>query len=685
MHDSRRSPFRSRPARLLRIVIPLVIAGVYLLARSYLGGDPSPTRFDTQPVPAGSYQVERVVDGDTLIVLIDDPDSSEPRRERLRLLGIDTPETVKQDTPVEPWGPEASQFTRQFVADGKVRLEFDKRRVDQYGRLLAYVYVGEQNGGVVRFDAETGDHLDIEPMEPEGEEYRFDWVTPSLVSQHDPSTFYLGGNRLFISHDRGETWTRTKDLTKDVDRATLPLMGVDGSAPMLSKHDGTSTYGEATTIAESPIDPEILWVGTDDGNVQVSRDGGDTWTEVGANIPDVDPTTYVSRVIASNAGEGVAWVTLDAHRRGDFAPYVFKTTNFGQTWTPMTNGLPGMGSVNVIIEHPDNPNVLFLGTEHALFASTDGGQQWAEFDSNLPTTLYDDLKIHPREKDLVVGTHGRSIWVLDDTTPLAEWTEAVAEAPAHLFSIQPANLQHFWKSTSYRGQAAYAGTNPSVGAPISYHLNAPVDSVQLVVRDAEGTVVRRMTGPGTAGTIHRVTWDLAYAPPPSSSYNWARAGVELPETVLPELKHPTEPQGPYVAPGTYRVTLEAGDVQMTQTVDVQGDPQMPMITQAQYESRETFLVDLLDLQNQAWDATQRAEAIEEEQPDNEEAATHAETLDDLRDDLYDLASLFNRSGVTQPTLYPPTKQQRREKARLKAALAEALDAFESFAQDVEAD
>jgi photosystem II stability/assembly factor-like uncharacterized protein len=549
-----------------------------------------------------------------------------------------------------------------------------------------YVYVGSQNGGLVRLDAETGDHLDVEPLPPEGDDYRFDWVTPSLVSQHDPSTLYFGGNRLFISHDRGETWTHTKDLTKDVDRETLPLMGVDGDESMLSKHDGTASYGEATTIAESPLNPDILWVGTDDGNVQVSRDGGATWTEVGANIPGVDPTTYVSRVIASNAGEGVAWVTLDAHRDGDFAPYVFKTTNFGQSWTERTNGLPEMGSVNVIIEHPDNPNTLFLGTEHALFASTDGGQEWVAFMSSLPTTLYDDLKIHPREKDLVVGTHGRSIFVLDDTTPLAEWTGATAAAPAHLFSIRPASLHHFWKSTSYRGQAAYAGENPAFGAHISYHLSAPVDSVQLVVRDAEGTVVRRMTGPGTDGVIHRVTWDLAHSPPPySSNRTRGRDGVALPETVLPELKHPTEPQGPFVAPGTYRVTLQAGDVRDTRTVEVKGDPQMPHITQAQYESREGFLVDLLAMQNRAWDAAERAEAIEDERPDSEEAATHADRLDDIRDDIYGLAGAYNRSGVTQPTLFPPTKQHRQEKVRLQQALADALDAFEDFAPDEQAD
>ena len=199
--------------------------------------------------------------------------------------------------------------------------------------------------------------------------------------------FRSGGNRLFISRDKGSTWTRTKDLTKDIERDSLSLMGVPGHKEMLLKHDGAASYSEITTIAESPLSADILWVGTDDGNVQVSRDGGESWTEVGRNLESVNDTTYVSRVVASAAAEGVACVTLDGHRDGDFAPYVFKTTNFGQTWTKITDGLTteNAGAVNVIVEHPDNSDVLFLGTEHALFVSTTAGRQWAEIKSGLPT------------------------------------------------------------------------------------------------------------------------------------------------------------------------------------------------------------------------------------------------------------------------------------------------------------
>ncbi|HSG81997.1 MAG TPA: hypothetical protein VLC48_07100, partial [Gemmatimonadota bacterium] len=370
-----------------------------------------------------------------------------------------------------------------------------------------YVYGNAQDGNLVRLDPETGDMLDIRPYPPEGEpDYRFDWVTPSLVSQHDPRTVYFGGNRLFISRDRGVSWQRTVDLTRGTDRDTLELMGVLGSEIALSRNDGASSYGEITTIAESPLDPAVLWVGSDDGNLQVSRDGGANWTEVSRNVRGVHDGTYVSRVIASASGAAVAYATFDAHRDGDFAPYVFKTEDFGRSWRSLTSGLPAEGSVGVIREHPDNPALLFLGTEHALFVSLDGGGGWMPFMPNTPTTAYDDLVIHPRDNDLIVATHGRSLWILDDITPLSEWSEEVESAAAHLFSIRPAVIYQYWKDTSYRGQAAYAGDNPVEGAVISYYLGEGADSVTVVVRDDRDRIVRRLSAPGTPGVIHRLNW-----------------------------------------------------------------------------------------------------------------------------------------------------------------------------------
>ncbi len=266
-----------------------------------------------------------------------------------------------------------------------------------------YLYTSSNGGSYTRLDTETGDALSISPRPPLGEDYRFDWTSPSLVSRHDSRVVYVAGNRLFISRNRGESWERTEDLSKQVNRDEVELMGVRGGDITISRNDGTGSYGEAVTLAESPLNPAVLWVGMDDGNIQVSRDQGQTWTEVSENLPRNLRGTYPSRVLGSLRGEGVAYLTLDAHRDGDFDPYVFRTTDFGATWENITNNLP-TGSANVIIEHPDNASVLFLGTEHALFVSFDAGNGWVKM-PHFPTTHYDDLVIHPREKDLVRAQH----------------------------------------------------------------------------------------------------------------------------------------------------------------------------------------------------------------------------------------------------------------------------------------
>jgi photosystem II stability/assembly factor-like uncharacterized protein len=551
-----------------------------------------------------------------------------------------------------------------------------------------YVYGNAQNGGLVRVDPETGDHLDIRPYPADGEApYRFDWVTPSLISQHDPSVVYFGGNRLFISRDRGVSWERTEDLTRGIDRAGMQLMGVLGSESMLSKNDGTSSFGEITTIAESPIDASILWVGTDDGNVHISTDGGTTWIEVSGDVPGVRDGTYVSRVIASVSGAGVAYVAFDAHRDGDFAPYVFKTIDFGLTWTPLTDGLPREGSVNVIREHPANPSLLFLGTEHALFVSADAGANWTRFRSNLPTTLYDDLVIHPRDNDLIVATHGRSIWILDDLAPLVEWSARVASSAEHLFSIRPATIFQYWKDTSYRGQGAYAGENPAVGAIISYYLAESIEDASIIIMDERGRVIRRIEVPGSAGVVHRVVWDLRHEPPPFQSNS------DQTETA-PALPHPVTPRGPFVVPGTYTATLRVGGApRSSQNVEVRGDPLLS-ITQAEWRDREIFLLALLDLQRRAWDADQRGQELQrsvvaerdslaEGGVDSEQANLRADSVSALarrlagvRQSAYRLAGALNGAGVRQGSLYPPTRTQRLRMLQLEESLRRELATLE---------
>ncbi len=445
-----------------------------------------------------------------------------------------------------------------------------------------YLYTSSNGGSYTRLDTETGDALSISPQPPPGVDYRFDWTSPSLVSRHDSRVVYVAGNRLFISRNRGESWERTEDLSKQADRDELELMGVKGGAITISRNDGTSSYGEAVTLAESPLNPAILWVGMDDGNIQVSRDQGQTWTEVSENLPSDLRGTYPSRVLGSLRGEGAAYLTLDAHRDGDFDPYVFRTADFGESWENITNNLP-TGSANVIIEQPDNPNVLFLGTEHALFVSFDAGGRWVKM-PHFPTTHYDDLVIHPREKDLVAGTHGRSIYILEDTRPLAELPNAMADA--QLFSIPRGTLKNYWKDTSYRGQAEYAGENPPDGVYIAYRLGAGGGAATLTITNAFGQEVQQMQVPSDAG-VHRITWDL----------QWDFSGET--ETWRPldtsEVPRTLETRAASVSPGTYTATLEARGTTSTQMMEVRGDPELP-VADSQYRARERYMIALNEIE-----------------------------------------------------------------------------------------
>ena len=377
---------------------------------------------------------------------------------------------------------------------------------------------------------------------------------------------------------------------------------------------------------------------------------------------------------ASGAGPGVAYATFDAHRDGDLAPYVYRTADFGRTWAPLVRGLPAGGPVHVIREHPRNPSLLFLGTEHALFYSTDRGSEWRPLKANLPTTLYFDLVIHPRDNDLVVATHGRSLWILDDLTPLVEWSPEVARQPLHLFSIRPATVFNYWQSTSYRGQGAFAGENPPEGAIIDYHLARAVDSVRVTVTNGAGRVVRRFAAAGGTGMVQRVTWDLRYDLPAGADVpdfggeegGGGAAGGQPPAPDLTAtLPHPVRARGPFVSPGTYTVKLEAGGVAATQALEVRGDPQLPL-TAAQWREREAFLLAVLEQQGKAGEIAQRARAL----PDSlRQLRTRA---GQVRRDLGRLATEFNGQGVRQGSLYPPTSTHRQRLQALTAALAEVI-------------
>jgi photosystem II stability/assembly factor-like uncharacterized protein len=428
------------------------------------------------------------------------------------------------------------------------------------------VYVESQDGNVQRLRRSTGERRIIRPEPPAGEQYRFNWDSPIFVSLHDPQTLYYGGNRLFGSRDRGDTWTLVSpDLTStdNAQRDKTPIFG-KLAKDLLSRNDGVRHFGTITTIAESKTKAGVLWAGTDDGNLQVSRDGGATWTNVAARVPGVPKGTYVSRVEASRAGEGAAYVAFDGHRSNDFTAYVFFTADYGQTWTSVSSNLPAGGSVSVVREHPKATDVLFVGTERGLWVSWDRGGSWtAVRGKNLPTVPVDDIQLHPREGDLVLATHGRGIFILDDASALVAVKGLVGQE-LQLVPIRTATEWRLYDHKADTGHKFFMAPNPPEGALLSYWLGAKPgekDEVKITVTDATGALVREIKGPKPAVGLNRASWDLRHEPPVKPEEGAERSFMG-------------PPRGPFVLPGSYTVKLAAAGKESSQPVVVEDDPRI---------------------------------------------------------------------------------------------------------------
>ncbi|MYH09412.1 MAG: hypothetical protein F4143_04575 [Gemmatimonadales bacterium] len=440
----------------------------------------------------------------------------------------------------------------------------------------AIVFVESQNGRLRRVDLREGVTRPITPQAPDEEDpadtniapapspdtgIRWNWNTPFLLSPHNPRTLHAGGNRFFTSRDRGETWTMSPDLSKDIDRDAEVLMGVANRIPRcnqfergtectLSRNDGVSMWGSMTSIAESPIVPGLLWAGTDDGNIQVSRDGGATWTEVSRNLPGGTTRHYVSRVEASHVDAATAYASIDGHKNDDLRPYVYVTRDYGATWEDITSNLPSFGNVNTVRQDPRNPRLLYVGTEFGFHVSFDEGGTWHDFMPGLPVVRIDDVLVHPRENDLVLATHGRSIYVLDDVTALQAMTDSIQASDAHLFDPRPAVL---WKNDIQRrrsltGDKNWTGESAPAGTMIQYYLGSPADVSIEVSELATGRVVRDLEGTGRPG-LNRVAWDLRMNPGLRN-----QGGTGLP-----------------VSPGMYRVTLTVGEATRSALLEVLED------------------------------------------------------------------------------------------------------------------
>lgn len=393
------------------------------------------------------------------------------------------------------------------------------------------VWYESQGGELVRQDLVSGRQRYCRPSNNEGEPvHRFNWNAPFLLSPHDPSVLWLGGQYVFKLTERGDRWER---VSPDLSTADPRRMVTGGS--------GAETHCTIVALAESPVKAGVLWAGTDDGKVWVSTTGGGAWTDLTANVRGVPAGLYVSRLEASHHDAGTAYLSYDGHRSDVFAPYVFVTRDFGRTWTSIAGDLPKDHPVKVVREDVQNPNLLFAGTEFGLFVSLDGGRKWLAWKHGLPTVAVDDIQVHPRERDLLVGTHGRSVYVLDGLQLLEQWNARSLEdtvqfaAPRAAWAYYPRVLGGKW------GQRDWLGRNPPFGAWFDYFLPREIEGgVTIAIADSAGRAVRSLTGPGEAG-FHRVVWDLVAGEP--------RERVRRQEWV-------GQPQ--YVPAGTYRVTLGAG-------------------------------------------------------------------------------------------------------------------------------
>jgi photosystem II stability/assembly factor-like uncharacterized protein len=450
------------------------------------------------------------------------------------------------------------------------------------------VYAESQYGGLVRYDRRTGEAVGIQPQEGKNETpLRWNWDSPLIISPHSNRRLYFAANRLYRSDDRGDSWKAVSgDLTRQVDRNLLPVMGRIWSPDAIAKNQSTSLYDNCTALAESPKKEGLLYVGTDDGLINVSENAGGVWRKI-ESFSGVPANTYVARLLASQHDANTVYAAFDNHKNADYAPYLLKSTDAGKTWTSIKGDLPDKGPVLAIAEDHVDPKLLFAGTEYGLFFTNDGGGKWIKLTGGMPTIAVRDLAIQKRENDLVAATFGRGFAVLDDYTPLRGITKTQLEKDVLLFPVRSALLyvptrQYGLRGKAFQGESLYAAPNPPFGAVFTYYVKdglktrkerrqeAEKDALkagkpityptmeQLRAEDEEeapamlftvtgagGKVIRTVTGPVGKG-FHRVAWDLRE---PAALLGKPR-GSEEEENLFDE-----EPVGPFVAPGTYKVTM----------------------------------------------------------------------------------------------------------------------------------
>ncbi|MEO9531072.1 MAG: glycosyl hydrolase [Crocinitomicaceae bacterium] len=448
------------------------------------------------------------------------------------------------------------------------------------------VYAQAQYGWLVRYDRKSGEKIGIQPIEGKDEKaYRWNWDAPLVISKHKNERIYFAANKVFKSDDRGNTWqTISPDLTRQLDRNQMKVMGEIQSPDVVMKNKSTTIFGNIVALDESAKNENLLYAGTDDGLIQVTTDGGATWNKKD-NFPGVPAMTYVNMLLTSKHDEGTVYAVFNNHKKGDFKPYILKSTDKGNAWTSIAGDLPERGSVYAIAEDHVNPNLLFAGTEFGVYFTINGGKNWVQLSAGLPTVAIRDIAIQERENDLVLASFGRSFYVLDDYTPLRTISEELLEKEATIFPIKTA-LQYIesnplgLRGTGSQGASFYAANNPEFGATFTYYVKENPKSPEdlrkeaekkakedggsitypkyedfvkednyedgyhlFIIKDAAGNEIDRIKTSSKTG-VNRFHWNMRY---PSTS------PIKLKQRKVG--RYSSADEGPLVMPGKYTVEL----------------------------------------------------------------------------------------------------------------------------------
>ena len=512
------------------------------------------------------------------------------------------------------------------------------------------IYSQSQYGVLYRTDGDSGEQRRIQPWQPQDGEfppYRWNWSAPFQISPHDSETLYFGANVVFRSRDRGNSWERiSPDLTRQISRDELPLQGEVQPADAIDLHASTAMYGNLHALRESPLRRGLLAAGSDDGLIHVSRDGGRNWQRTGS-FPGVPEQMKVAMLAWSEQQAGTLFAVFDGHKDNRFEPYVVRSDDYGESWRNITGNLPDFGPTRSVAVHPQNADLLFVGTDFGVFYSSQGGDQWISLQSGLPTNSVQGMIVHPRDNDLVIGTHGRGFWVLDDLGLLQELTsERVAE---HSFLAKPQAATQIRERNRGRrafGHSYWTAPNPPRGAIIDFWIGdaAEGESLSVDVLDRDGEVIRQILEDTATRGAHRVSWDLRFDDPPSDSESSWR-----------------KPLGRFVVPDTYRIRLSVGDAEHIAELSVLGDPAVEA-SRRDRQRREEFLslqAELLSASYHAGKATDAAvEQLDALMVRLEETDADAALRDQARAALDEASALRvalrgEELGVAQQETYLP--------------------------------